>query len=83
MDYDIIKQLKEAKFPNEKNTYVFDWYLYGEPNLSQLIKACGKIKIEIDMRNDNIIVGYKDLKFENEIIEDSIAMLWLQLNKKK
>lgn len=94
MKYEIIKQLKDAGFPN-------DWqsrcghcgYDYGSnsPTLSELIEACGMPKVAGFISCSHGVwyasVKTKDnygIEYQGRGLtpEEAVANLWLSLNKK-
>jgi len=83
-NYNTIQRLKRAKFPNEDNTYAFDWYLYGQPSLSQLIKACSNVQFDLCCTSSGYCIWYQ--KKQQSIYkspEEAVAQFWLTLNEKK
>ena len=91
MTYEICKQLKDAGFPqnfvegrkaivkSNNNDYCF------EPTLSELIEACGEEFYALWVRGDNTWFACKDMGdigAEGSTPEESVAKLWLALNKK-
>lgn len=91
LTYDTIKQLKKAGFPNKTKTHSFDWYLYSEPNLSDLIRTCGDgIDALLRIQDTN---GHKWRAIHSNGIkkpeddglgktpEEAVAKLWLEIKK--
>lgn len=98
MNYELAKQLKDARFP-----YSEDWYmndngdgLFYKIGLSELIEACGdnfgSVGRYVDMTGKYIweaiqqdeIIDEEHAKFERgDTPEEAVAKLWLELNKKK
>lgn len=95
MDYELALKLKNAGFP-QKNLggYNFSEDL-NCPTLSELIEECGDslrwIKHNIHdkkvawlAQGCNSLTGHKgkDIRCRAETIEEAVANLWLELNKK-
>ncbi len=93
MPYELAKQLKDAGFPTAKCTCVLmhdengcitGWH---EPNLSELIEACGDKFKSItrygkDCWDADSEGADPDWSTDGETPETAIANLWLELNKK-
>ena len=96
MDYELAKELKEAKFPKSKdwvehstlmkgNYFMVDGY--GVPNLSELIEACGEDFDRLILRSPTInpfweAYNLKDERERGKSPEEAVAKLWLVINKK-
>ncbi len=92
MNYELAKKLKDAGFPQNKGggrnyfiseaCYKGDYYTRNAPSrayvptLSELIEACGVKFAERLQGNRKFLMDFS----ENN--EESVANLWLELNKK-
>lgn len=91
MDYELVKQLKDAGYPQkEKNCCIYPTldvpaeYVY-KPHLSELIEACGDVKLHHISSTNTSYANCCDRK-SHEVSGSTpwiaVAKLWLRLNKK-
>ncbi len=97
MNYELVKKLKESGFPQPYQRVPKQFLeeakkSFYDPNLSELIKACGKKfgsleKVKIGWRAKSWNTLYKDeippILCIEKTPEEAIANLWLKLNKKQ
>lgn len=96
MEYELVKQLKDAGFPVkeaktlEEMEKSYDGWLIP-PTLSELIEACGEdfnLLIRVPDNTWEAGQGFNHVFKEKQIgasgstPEEAVAKLWLQLNKK-
>ena len=96
MNYKLVQQLKDAKFPFDFKESIMGDDTYTFPNLGDIIEACGKKhfvmwEYEGKFYTCNSDCGRSDIYFddypsnlqEGETMEEAVANLWLELNKIK
>ena len=96
MNYELAKKLKDAGFPQDVDN--FDGYFWSGknkndliiiPSLSKLIEACGDgflslmVLYEKKPEKGFWAWGTNNMKVEGKTPSESVAKLWLNLNKLK
>lgn len=87
MPYELAKQLKDARFPQEGGMRAYRDGLKmdcKEPTLEELIEACGRVDLYVQRDGETVAVtavGTKFFKEKASTPTEAVAKLWLALNK--
>lgn len=95
MDYELAKELKEARFPAKQCPVGPDceqwWYWPGKeamhvPTLEEFIEACGDMSIMIGKEKTICLNATNPLestvRCDGKTPREAVARLWMALNKK-
>ena len=88
MDYELAKELKDNNFKTPRGIWFAEKMEYlPAPTLSELIEACGEDFDRLILRSPTInpfweAYNLKDERERGKTPEESVARLWLGINKK-
>lgn len=95
IDFKLAKELKDAGFRNteilERKVVDLDGEAFFVPTLSELVEACGKVKLEPD-RDSYVATGARDWSLDTVVLdtfgagktpEIAVSKLFIALNKKQ